>query len=118
MTSFADPFSPSDQHQEYDITGNLVVLTRTCEYHLKNGVCLAVRTRHLGWLPGHPAVGQMMIQNHPHYPLRVGSHLIFEKQLVTGTIQHISLPTDHTIESYAFLPSRMGIQRNRLGIRD
>jgi hypothetical protein len=92
-----------------------VYLTRNTEYHLREGVCVAVRDRRTGeWLAGHLAMrrtlhcGIRFYMNGAIRPNlgdpRVGEALFFTaggRDLVTSPVEAIARPERHVVETYA-----------------
>ncbi len=89
-------------------------MTRNTEYHVRDGVCVAVRDRHSGtWISVHDALSQpvlgSLIVKHNGEVLpsraapRVGDALCFETSgsgLVTSALCAIERPEKAVVESY------------------
>ena len=89
-------------------------VTRNTEYHLRRGVCVAVRDRRSeAWIEGHLALGRSLgggvrlLGNGEAVPAendpRVGDALYFrggERELVTSVLCEIQRPTPDIVMSY------------------
>jgi hypothetical protein len=91
-----------------------VYMTRNTEYHIRDGLCVAVRNRRTGeWLPGHLALRRQLfgglrffmngaLQPNPGEP-QVGEALFFGeggRDLITSPLQSVERPTRETVEDY------------------
>jgi hypothetical protein len=90
---------------------HLVYLTHHTEYHLRDGICVAVRSRRGSWLPGHVAQGKPATSmcltdagmTHQARAPRVGDGLCFadaEKKIVTGRVESIGRPSKTVVARY------------------
>ncbi|MDP3275108.1 MAG: hypothetical protein Q8Q09_07915 [Deltaproteobacteria bacterium] len=91
-----------------------VYVTRNTEYHVRRGVCVAVKERASGrWLIGHGAVkkkleGSIRFYGHggyaPHFgDPGLGDAIYFndgERDLITSKLEQIDRPEKHIVASY------------------
>jgi hypothetical protein len=90
-------------------------VTRNTEYHLRDGVCVAVRDRKTGsWLPSHLALerrltgGVRLLQNGTAIPVmgapRVGEALYFAeeegRELITSRLCGVERPEKRMVSQY------------------
>ena len=91
-----------------------VYVTRNTEYHVRAGVCVAVRDRRAGdgWTEDHPAVGRRLegslrfqpsgILPVPEEP-DVGDSIYFrqgERDLITSRVERVERPARGIVSSY------------------
>jgi len=90
-----------------------VYVTRNTEYHVRRGVCVAIRDRHTGtWLEKHAALrcrlgGSIRADEHgmtPHWgPPRVGDVILFcanGHHVLTSMIEAVERPSKDIVEQY------------------
>ncbi len=94
---------------------NLMFVTRNTEYHLREGVCVAVRDRRTDcWLDGHLALGRSLsggvrvLANGSAIPVpdapQVGEALYFSadgRELITSVLCSVERPAKELVQSYA-----------------
>jgi hypothetical protein len=97
-------------------------VTRNTEYHLRDGVCIAVRDRRSGcWLPSHSALRRTLsgavrydpsgnATPSPSAP-KVGDALYFGShgsELVTTELSSVERPSRHQVAAYPAAPKASG----------
>jgi hypothetical protein len=104
----------SQHYQGTERRRHKMYVTRNTEYHVRDGVCVAVRSRVTGdWLPVHDALSQPVLgsvsvrQNGEVLPSRgapkVGDALFFERpgrELLTSALCSIERPARDVVDSY------------------
>ena len=104
-----------------------LVVTRNTEYHLKDGVCVAVRDRNTKrWCEGHLAVSRRLEGGVRFYdngavvpslePIAPGDAMFFtypgqrgeDRQLITSRIEALGRPSKRDVLAYATLGPRRG----------
>ncbi|HSC89506.1 MAG TPA: hypothetical protein VLC09_19625 [Polyangiaceae bacterium] len=94
---------------------NQMFVTRNTEYHLRDGVCVAVRDRRTDcWLEGHLALGRSLsggvrvLPNGTAIPIpaapQVGEALYFSaegRELITSVLCSVERPAKDLVASYA-----------------
>ncbi len=104
----------SHRYQGRERRRHKMYVTRNTEYHVRDGVCVAVRNLETGdWVAVHDALSQPMLgslsvrQNGEVLPSRggprVGEALFFEtpgRELVTSALCAIERPAKDIVESY------------------
>ena len=83
-----------------------VYMTRSTEYHFRDGTCIAVRDRRTGdWLPGHLALRRRLngsLLPNPGEP-RVGEALFFAsggRDLITSPLESVGRPPKDLVVRY------------------
>lgn len=90
-----------------------VYVTRNTEYHVRRGICVAVRDRRSGrWIEGHLAIRKRLegslryhahgISPNPGEP-QIGDAVYFragERDLITSRLEAMERPPKHIVENY------------------
>lgn len=90
---------------------NSVLVTENSEYHVRSGVCVAVRSlRHGDLTREHPAVGSRVLGGfsfcessgyNAHYGLpEQGEKICFENDLLTSPLRSVRRPQINVVELY------------------
>ena len=104
----------SHRYQGRERRRHKLYVTRNTEYHVRDGVCVAVRNRRTGdWIPVHDALSQPVLgclsvrQNGEVLPSRgapkVGDALFFEtagRELLTSALCAIERPAKDIVDGY------------------
>lgn len=88
-----------------------VFVTKNTEYHLRDGVCVAVRDRSTGdWQLKHRAIGSTLMGGIAVTPegswkvsfgaAEVGEKLCFANDIFTTQVQDVKRPSVNTLDSY------------------
>jgi hypothetical protein len=90
---------------------NKVFVTHNTEYHLRDGVCIAVRDRKTGeWQRTHRALGSTLMGGIEVTPIgtwkvnfgpaNVGEKLCFANDLLTSPVENVARPNRSVVDTY------------------
>ena len=89
------------------------LVTRNSEYHLRDGICVAVKERQTGrFCQRHPAIGMRLVlvsaeEGHGDPALPVGGRAYFldegQRNLLTSTVETVVRPAREAVANYVMI---------------